>query len=145
MMSNTTCPPKRVQQPCTPAPPYSSFGYSHADKEGAPIRPTATIQGRFGFLHNYEEQSHSNQMLPITNVTHGRQSPHTIVSWGKCNKSSVFVLLRRCALGTHGPSTQGIVSLRSTCLPPMVSNTKSSRKFICLLPQLIKDTFSKKF
>ena len=70
-MSNTTCPPKWVQQPCTPAPPYSSFGYSHADKEGALIRPTATIQGRFGFLHDYKEQSHANQMFPVTNVMHG--------------------------------------------------------------------------
>ena len=144
-MSNTTCPPKWVQQPCTPAPPYSSFGYSHADKEGALIRPTATIQGRFGFLHDYKEQSRANQMLPVTNVMHGRQSPHTTVSWGKCNKSSVFVLLRQCTFGTHGPLTQGTVSLISTCLPTMLSNTKYFRKFTCLLSQLTKDTFSKEF
>lgn len=66
------------------------------------------------------------------------------VSWGKCNKSSGFPLLRQCALDTYDSSPQGTVSPRPMHLLPMISNTKS-RKFTSLLPQLIKDTFSKEF
>ena len=106
-MSNPTRPPEQVPMPCTPAPPYSSPGFGHTDKDGA-LRPRATRQGESGLLHDYQEQSHSQpDASPYNCHARQKQFPHTTVSWGKCSKSSGFALLRQCALGTYGSSPQG--------------------------------------